>query len=300
MRILVSGASGLIGGALVEHFAYKGHDMLRLVRKVMPKRVNQVTWDPVTGHIDHRGLEGLDAIVHLAGENIAGRWKPEKKDRIRNSRVHGTEFLANNLQVLAQPPKTLLCASAVGYYGNRGNEVLTESSEPGEDFLAQVCREWEAATQPAQAAGIRVVNLRFGHVLSAKGGLLKKMLLPYKLGLGGILGTGRQYMSWIAMDDLLNIVTFLLAHDKLVGPVNVVSPTPVTNREFTHALAAALRRPALMRVPYFALRASLGELAGAVVASTRAIPEKLTTAGYNFKYPTIDAALHHILHEKRT
>lgn len=291
MRILVSGATGLTGSAVCGHFSGEGHEVWRLVRRV-GSGAREVTWDPGTGHVERAGLDGFDVMVHLAGENIAtGRWTVDKKARIRYSRVHGTALLCNELQEVAHPPKVLLSASAVGYYGDRGGEVLTESSGGGQDFLAGVCREWEAATWPAAESGVRVVHLRFGLVLSREGGLLARMSGPFRWGLGGTLGAGGQYMSWVTAGDVAGAIGFLAGRDDIVGAVNVTAPEPVTNREFTRALGHALRRPAFMRVPRMALKLAFGELGDSILASQRAVPERLMLAGYEFKQPNLAGAL---------
>jgi uncharacterized protein (TIGR01777 family) len=261
----------------------------------------EVHWQPETGSIATPGLEGLDAVVHLAGENIAaGRWTAEKKASIRDSRVQGTHLLCDALAQLVNPPKVLVSASAIGYYGDRGAEVLREDSRPGRDFLADVCRAWEAATAPAAQRGIRVVNLRFGIVLSAAGGALAKMLLPFKLGAGGIIGSGQQYMSWIALDDVVGAIHHTLITDTLHGPVNAVAPNPVTNAVFTKTLGRVLWRPTLFPLPAFVARAAFGEMADALLlASTRVEPARLKDTHYAFRYPELEGALRHVLGKAR-
>lgn len=298
MKILVSGASGLVGSALVRHLSARGEDVLQLVRNAAREGARDVLWNPSKGIEDAGKLEGLDAVIHLAGEPIAeGRWTEDKKRRIRESRVQGTKVLSEALAGLTRKPSVFLSASAIGYYGSRGSEILTEESQPGDDFLARVCREWEEATAPAARAGIRVVQMRFGVILSSQGGALAKMLTPFKLGVGGRLGSGRQYMSWIALDDVVGVVDHLLKAS-LSGPVNTVAPNPVTNREFTKALGEALSRPTLFPVPRFALRLAFGEMADvALLASQRVEPERLKESGYVFKYPELKDALRHILKE---
>jgi uncharacterized protein (TIGR01777 family) len=297
MRILVSGATGLVGSALVRHLSSSGAEVLQLVRKAARDGSREILWNPSKGIEDVGKLEGLDAVVHLAGEPIAeGRWTEDKKRRIRESRVQGTRVLAEALGGLMQKPSVLLSASAIGYYGSRGSEILTEESQPGDDFLAQVCRDWEEATTPAANAGIRVVEMRFGVILSRQGGALAKMLTPFKLGVGGRLGSGQQYMSWVALDDVVGVIDHLLEKDSLSGPVNTVSPNPVTNLEFTKALGEALSRPTLFPAPGFALRLAFGEMADvALLASQRVEPQRLKESGYVFKYPELKDALHHIL-----
>lgn len=274
MQILITGASGFIGSALVSFLETKGHQVGRLTRKEPPPN-----------------LENFDAVVHLAGENIFGRWTKTKKDKILNSRVKGTKLLCETLAKLKQPPNVLISASAIGYYGNRGDEILNEESAPGSDFLAQVCREWEGATKTAKDKGIRVVNLRFGIVLGKEGGALKQMLLPFKLGLGGKMGNGHQWMSWIALDDLLNVILFAIEKENLQGPVNAVSPNAVTNAEFTKALGRALNRPTIFPLPAFAAKLVFGEMAEALLlSSARVLPNKLIDTGFQFRYPEIDSA----------
>jgi uncharacterized protein len=297
MKILLTGASGLVGTALIPALKAAGHEVYRLVRSAPNRAANEINWNPSEGTIDAASLEGMDAAIHLAGENIAeGRWTDEKKRRIRESRVKGTRLLSETLAGLDQKPHTLLSASATGFYGDRGDELLTEQSAPGKDFLAEVCREWELATQPAAQSGMRVVNLRFGVILSAKGGALKKMLTPFKLGLGGKIGSGKQYMSWIGIDDAVGAILFALETETLRGPVNVVSPHPVTNLEFTKTLGRVLSRPTIFFVPEFAARLAFGEVADALLlSSARVEPLRLKEAGYQFKYPELLAVMHHIV-----
>jgi uncharacterized protein len=296
MKILVTGASGLVGHRLVPSLEARGHEVLRLVRNA-PASEKEVRWDPSKGTVDAGALEGVDAAVHLAGENLAeGRWNEEKKRRIRESRVKGTTLLSETLAGLGQKPEVLVSASAVGYYGSRGDEVLTEESSPGNDFLADVCREWERATEAAERAGVRVVHLRFGVILSGEGGALKKMLLPFRMGVGGKLGDGRQYMSWITIDDAVGAIEHALSDKNLRGPVNAVAPRPVTNYEFTKAMGGALSRPTILPAPAFALRLVFGEMADAtLLASQRAEPVRLKESGFVFKYPEIEGALRHVL-----
>ncbi len=296
LTILVTGSHGLIGSSLVPLLRSRGDRVVRLVRAA-PAAADEARWDPAAGSIDAGRLEGADAAIHLAGENLAsGRWTPERKARIRDSRVRGTRLLAETLARLARPPRVLLSASAAGYYGDRGEEILTEESAPGTGFLADVCREWEAAADPARRAGIRVVYLRSGLVLARTGGLLAPMLPVFRLGLGGPLGAGRHYMSWIALDDWTGAALHLLADERVAGPVNMVAPQPVTNAEFTRALARALGRPALVPVPAPALRVAFGEMAdGALLTSVRATPARLVGSGYVFRFPELDAALRHVL-----
>jgi uncharacterized protein len=297
MKILVSGSSGLIGSALVPLLAAGGHRVTRLVRSRMQSGASQISWDPAAGRLDRAAAEGFDAVVHLAGENIAaGRWTAKQKARIRDSRVKGTRLVSETMAGLTKAPQILVSASAVGYYGDRGEELLQEESPPGADFLAEVCQEWEAATQPAAQSGIRVVNLRTGVVLSASGGALAKMLPPFRLGLGGVIGSGQQYVSWIALDDVVGIINHSLTEGGLRGPVNVVAPQPVTNREFTRALGRVLSRPTFFSMPAWAARLAFGEMADALLlAGQRAEPARLVRAGYNFRFPELEGALRHVL-----
>jgi uncharacterized protein (TIGR01777 family) len=300
MKILVSGSTGLIGSALLSHLTGEGHAVTRLLRARVSPGEKGILWDIPTGTLDPRPLEGLDAVVHLAGESIgAGRWTLNRKIRIRESRVRGTRLLAETLAALARPPQVLVCASAMGFYGDRGDEVLNEDSAPGSGFLAELCGAWEAASEPAAEKGIRVVRLRIGLVLSADGGALKRMLPPFQLGVGGRLGSGQQYMSWIALDDLVRVVEHALTHDTMRGAVNAASPSPVTNREFTATLGRVLRRPTIFPVPAFALRLLFGEMGEALLlASARLEPARLLSSGFEFQYPELEAALRHTLHRR--
>ena len=298
MKVLISGSTGLIGSALISALATAGHDVVRLVRSAPKSDGSEVYWDPESERIDTVGLEGMDAVVHLAGENVgSGRWTRAKKARIFDSRVKGTRLLCESLANLNHPPQVLVCASAIGYYGSRGAEVMNEGSASGTGFLADVCRKWEIATEFVGHAEIRVVNLRMGIVLSLAGGPLEKMLPPFKMGVGGILGKGRQYMSWIALDDAVGAIHHTLVTDSLQGPVNNVAPYPVTNREFTKALGRVLRRPTLFPLPSFGLRIMFGrEIANELfLSSTRVEPARLLETGYAFQYPRLEDALRHVL-----
>lgn len=297
MRILVTGSTGLVGSALVPFLSASGHAVIRLVRSEVPPGGAAARWDPEAGTLDPAALEGLDAVVHLAGEDIAGgSWTAAKKARIRGSRVEGTALLARTLASLDRPPAALACASAIGYYGDRGDETLTEESSPGSGFLASVCRDWEAAATPAVEAGIRVLHLRFGVVLSAAGGALAKMLGPFRMGMGGPIGSGRQYVSWIAMDDVLEAINHLLSNPTLHGPVNVASPRPVTQLEFARTLGRVLGRPTVLAVPAFGMRLMFGEMATEVLlASQRLEPARLLSSGYEFRYPDLEPALRHLV-----
>lgn len=297
MKVLLSGSSGLVGSALVPFLTSGGHQVVRLVRSQPRAEGSEVRWDPEAGDIDAAGLKGLDAAVHLAGESIAaGRWTAAKKARILESRVKGTRLIAEALAGLEQPPKVLVSASAIGYYGDRGEETLREESGSGSAFLSEVCRQWEAATEPATAAGIRVVNLRFGIILSLAGGALPRLLTPFRLGVGGRLGSGRQFMSWIAIDDVIGVILHALTTEALRGPVNAVVPQPVTNREFTKTLGRVLGRPTLFPLPAFAARLALGEMADELLlASQRVESARLTASGYQFRFPDLESALRHLL-----
>lgn len=284
MKVLVTGSSGLIGQPLVKKLEEDGHQTIRLVRGLHDADHTIVLWNPSSSTIVNPSrLEGLDAVIHLAGESIAGkRWTAEKKMRIRNSRVQGTALLANTLATLEEKPKTFLCASATGYYGDQGANVCTEITEVGDTFLAGVCRDWESATRPAADAGIRTLQLRFGMILSSHGGALPKMLPPFRWGLGGPVGTGRQYWSWISLADAIHAIIHLL-NSEISGPVNMTSPAPSTNKEFTQAMGKALKRPVFLPLPAFAARAIMGEMADELLlGSTRVLPEKLLQSGFSF------------------
>ena len=292
MRVVVTGASGLIGSALVRSLTADGHQVLRLVRRD-PRAADEARWDPTARHLDPSSLDGADAVVNLAGAGIGDhRWTDDYKKAIRESRVAGTTAVAEAIAVAGQPPSVFVSASAVGYYGDTGEESFDESSPSGEGFLASVVRDWEAASTPAADAGVRVVNIRTGIVLSPEGGLLKQMLPIFKLGLGGRLGSGRQWMSWVSIADHVAAVRYLMAAEDIAGPVNVTAPEPVRNKEFTKALAHAVHRPALAVVPSVALKAALGGFAeeGALV-SQRVLPARLEAAGFSFTFADIDSAL---------
>ncbi len=297
MNVLVSGSTGLVGSAVVNALTAEGHRVTRLVRTAVSPGTAAIAWDPTSKRLAAPALEGLDAVVHLAGENIAkGRWNTAKKAAIRESRVQGTRVLCEALSQLTEAPKVLVSASAIGYYGSRGDRVMREDSRPGTDFLAEVCRDWEAATQPAQDRGIRVVHLRIGVVMAREGGALHKMLTPFKLGGGGVMGPGTQYVSWVALDDVVGIVMHALTDDALSGAVNAVAPHPVTNDEMTKTLGRVLKRPTKAWMPTPAVRALFGEMGDALLlSSTRVEPTRLQASGYTFHHPELEGALRHIL-----
>ena len=291
MVVAISGSSGLVGSALARAFKARGSDVRRIVRNA-PTSDADISWDTRHDTIDAAKLAGVDAVIHLAGENLAQRWTTAARKRIRDSRVDGTLALARALASLDAKPRVLLSGSAIGIYGNRGDEILDETSSLGNDFLAEVCKAWEAATTPASDAGIRVVLLRTGVVLSREGGALAKMLLPFRLGVGGRLGSGSQWMSWISIDDYPRVVSFLLSDEKISGAVNLVAPNPVTNKEFSATLARVLGRPSVFGVPKFALELAFGDMADdTVLASQRVLPRRVLEAGFDFQHSTIESAL---------
>jgi uncharacterized protein (TIGR01777 family) len=289
MRVVIAGASGLVGEALIP--ALEGSEVTRLVRTAAG--AGEIEWHPNNDQIDADKLEGFDVVINLAGENIAGgRWTDEQKRKIRDSRVNGTHLLSEAMAKLKQKPKIFLCASATGIYGDRGDEQLDEQSDSGGGFLAGVCREWEMATEPAVAAGVRTVNLRFGPIISREGGMLAKMLTPFKMGMGGKVGSGKQYISWVAIDDAVNAIKLALSGETFRGPLNIVSPNPVTNEEFTKTLGHALNRPTALAMPAFAVRLAFGEMADEMLlTSQRVVPKKLNDAGYEFEFPELEGAL---------
>ena len=293
MKILISGSSGLIGSTAATALKSDGHDVVHLVRPGKPPNPGDVQWDPMRATVDVAALEGVEVVIHLSGAGIAdGRWTEERKQLLRSSRIDTTRVLVDSLSRLKQKPRVLIVASAIGYYGNRGDEILTESSTTGTDFLALVCRDWEAEASRAAARGIRTVMLRTGVVLSGKGGALPKMLTPFKLGVGGRLGSGQQWMSWIAIEDVVGIIRNAIANEQVSGPVNVVAPNPVRNEEFTRLLAAMLHRPAIFPAPAFMLRLAMGEMADAVLlGSDRVKPERMLAAGYKFRFEILEPAL---------
>jgi uncharacterized protein len=292
--IAISGSTGMIGSALVESLRADGHRIRRITRSRTGARSHHIAWDPETRTLDPRALDGVDGVVHLAGENVGERWTEAKKRRIRESRVQGTQLLAAAAAQADPAPRVMVSASGVGIYGDRGDEILDERSEPGPgtDFFVGVAREWEAATEPAERHGIRVVKLRFGVVLSPEGGALQRLLTPFRLGVGGKIGSGRQWMSWAALTDVVAAIRFALFDPALEGPVNVAAPNPVTNAEFTRTLGRVLGRPTVFTVPATALRLAFGEMADStLLASQRMSSKRLQEAGFRFRYPTLEEAL---------
>lgn len=294
-KIAVSGATGLVGSELIKSLKLSGHSTLTLSRR--KEGVGSILWDPAKGVTPSEALEGIDAVVHLAGENIAGsRWTAAVKERIRSSRVDGTRNLVKSLALLKSLPKTLVCASAIGFYGHRGEERLNEASSVGSGYLADVCKAWEAEALEAEKLGIRVVRLRIGVVLSKKGGALAKMLLPFKLGVGGIIGSGKQYWSWIGLNDLVRIISFCVENEAVSGPVNAVSPNSMTNYDFTKAVGTVLHRPTIFPMPAFAAKLALGEMADdLLLSSIRVEPSKLQSLGFQFAQPDLISCLKHEL-----
>jgi uncharacterized protein (TIGR01777 family) len=301
-RLLLSGGRGLICSAVSRFLASQPvkTDLQYLSRTADVDGTPAVRWDPEMGHIDADGLEGFDAVIHLAGESISGRWTKARKRRIRDSRVGGTALLSNALARCARPPKTLICASAIGYYGDRGDQIVDEDSAAGAGFLADVVRDWEDASAPALAAGIRVVHLRFGLVLSSSGGALASMLLPFRLGLGGPVGSGRQYLSWVTLRDVVGVIDHVLAHDTMDGAINVTTPDAVTQRVFARTLGHTVRRPSVLPLPGWAVRLLLGEMGQELLlASTRVHPRQLLASGYTFEQQDLGAALADLLTASR-
>lgn len=297
--VAVTGASGLVGRALVDQLEEAGCLVRQLVRRPVKDAEREIFWNPSDGKIDTEELNGVDAVVHLAGENIAGgRWTAERKRRIVESRVKGTQLVAETLAGLSSKPSVLVSASAIGFYGDRGDEVVDEDSPAGDGFLAETCKAWEEANTPASDAGIRTVQVRIGLVLSPEGGALEKMLPPFKLGLGGVLGSGRQYMSWITLDDLVRVFHAAIRDPSLEGPVNGVGPSPVTNRDFTKTLGYVLNRPTILPAPAFALRLALGEMADELLLSGANVqPTRLQECGFAFPPPDdqLESALRRVL-----
>ena len=294
MKVVVGGASGLIGSALVPVLRASGHEVVRLVRRE-PSAADEIRWDPAAGTLDASALQGVDAIVNLSGENIGQRWTQSRKREILDSRVHTTTLLASTAASLDPRPSVLVCAGGAGVYGDRGDEIVTEESTLGTGFEADVVRAWEQAAEPARAAGIRVVNFRQGMVLAKAGGALERMLLPFRLGVGGRVGSGKQWWTWVARDDVVRAYGFVLERE-IEGPVNLCAPNPVTSKQFTDALGRALRRPTILPAPAFAIRAVFGEMGDNVLlCGRRALPARLLDAGFEFSAPTIDIALERAL-----
>ena len=296
MEIAVTGAHGLIGSALIAKLEQSGHRVARMVRTQPPPDSPDIFWDPEKAYVDNTKLSGKDAVVHLAGETISKRWTPDQKRSIQWSRTRGTQLIAEAVRQAAIPPKVLISASAIGYYGDRGSEMLRETSAPGTGFLAEVCRDWEASTEVASRAGIRVVHLRTGIVLSKKGGALAQMLPPFRAGFGGVVGSGKQYMSWIALDDHIAAIVHTIQTHSLRGAVNLVAPNPATNRQFTKTLGKVLGRPTIFPLPGFAVRLIFGEMGKELLLSSQRVePVQLLTSGFSFKYPQLEPALRHVL-----
>ena len=293
MKILLSGSTGLIGSELIYFLTQNNQEVVCLIRDEKKENYNNVFWNPVNNILEINRINNIDCVIHLAGENISSkRWSKNQKQKISDSRVKSTKFLIDSLLKLEKKPQTFICASAIGYYGNRGDELLNERSEKGEGFLSDVCYEWEKATEPAQEARMRVVNLRFGVILSEKGGALKKMLLPFKFGLGGKVGAGNQFMSWITLEDTIKAIEFCRTTDKINGPINIVTPNPITNKQLTKILGKQLNRPTFFTLPASAAKLVLGETVDELLlASTRVEPAVLLENGFDFKYKTINEAL---------
>jgi len=290
MKIAIAGASGLVGSALIPSLTNDGAAITRLVRGAA--KSGEIEWHPNQDQLNEQTLAGFDVIINLAGENIAGgRWTDEQKRKIRDSRVGGTHLLSEAIAKMAVKPSAFICASATGIYGDRDDETLDEQSESGGGFLAGVCREWEKACEPAIKAAVRVVNLRLGPILAREGGMLSKLLTPFKMGMGGKVGSGKQYISWVALEDVVNAIKLAISNQTMRGPVNIVSPNPVTNEEFTRTLGHVLNRPTALAMPAFAARLAFGEMADEMLlASQKVLPKKLLSLGFEFKYPQLEAA----------
>ncbi|MDP4220489.1 MAG: TIGR01777 family oxidoreductase [Bacteroidota bacterium] len=293
MKILISGATGFIGSKLVSRLRSSGHTVTLLVRSTSDVGL---LWDPYRHEVDLRRMEGYDVFVNLSGESINGRWTNDKKKKIADSRIYPTRFLSECIGKLKNPPKSFVCASAIGYYGNRGDEELTENSGPGSGFLADVCKAWESETRMIESKGIRVVNVRTGLVLSPEGGALQKLLLPFKLGVGGVVGSGRQWWSWIDLNDLLRIYQYAIENDSVQGPVNAVAPNTVTNKIFVKSLARVLRRPALFPLPSFIVKIIFGEMGEELLLfGQRVLPARLNESGFEFEHKELEPALRSML-----
>lgn len=297
LTVLISGASGVIGSAVIPFLTTGGHRVIRLVRRPPEPGSDEVFWDPASGVIRLEGIDRIDAVLHLAGENLDnGRWTPSRKKKILESRVKGTELIARAISTLDEPPGVMLCASAVGFYGNRGGAMLSETDGPGDDFISSVCDRWEKAAAPAAKKGIRTAFLRIGVVLTPMGGALQKVLLPYRLGLGGRIGSGRQYISWISMEDVIGSIHHILTHKEIAGPVNIVSPEPVTNRDYTGVLGRVLGRPTPLTLPSFVIKAGFGQMGREILlSSTRVMPDVLIKTGYGFVNSDLEMSLRHTL-----
>ena len=288
MKIAITGATGLIGSSLSEHLEGKGHDILKLSRS-KNRGKGFVYWNYKSKEIDLESLEGSDAVIHLSGESIAGYWSKQKKKEIQRSRIEGTNFVVNSILKLKNKPKSFICASAIGFYGDRGDEIVNEQSSHGEGFLAELAKDWENESHILKQQNIRVVNLRIGLVLSTDGGAFKTMLIPFKMGVGGKLGSGKQYMSWVMLEDVINSIEFIIKNKNIAGAVNIVAPTPVTNQQFTKKLGKALCRPTFFTVPSLLLKTLVPDMAKEMIlSSTRAVPKKLIDSGYRFSYPNLD------------
>ncbi|HSX03150.1 MAG TPA: TIGR01777 family oxidoreductase [Rhabdochlamydiaceae bacterium] len=297
MDILISGAGGFVGSALATFLQKAGHQVTKLVRN-KNRRDNEIFWDPISGEVNKEDFEDFEAVIHLAGKNIAGgRWSAKRKQEIFLSRARDTWLLSQVLLRLHRPPKTFICASAIGIYGDQGAQILTEDSPAGEGFLAEVCSEWEKATVPIANRGTRVVNTRFGLILDKSGGMLSKILPIFKLGLGGVLGNGKQFVSWVALNDVIGAIDYALIHHELEGPMNVTAPNPVIMEEFIKSIAKKLHRPAFFNLPGPLLKLIFGEEMAKelFLASTRAIPQKLLKSGYSFQMPDLETALNSLL-----
>lgn len=297
LTVSVTGASGLVGSELSALLRSAGHSVVPMTRKPSVGSENAIVWDPAKGVLNPKQLESVDAVVHLAGENIAGgRWTTALKERIRRSRVEGTRALVQSLSEVQNRPKVLVCASAIGFYGDRGDELLTETSAAGSGFLADVCAAWESEAMSATKLGVRVVSLRLGVVLSQKGGALAKMMLPFKMGVGGVIGSGKQYWSWIGLHDLVRSIVFCLERETINGPVNAVSPKALNNHDFTKVVGAVLHRPTIVPMPAFVAKIMLGEMAEALLLSSAHVrPEKLQAHGFQFEFPDLKSCLEHEL-----
>lgn len=295
MKILISGASGLIGTNLIQTLLAKGHQVYKLVRRA-PRGIDEIEWDAEKGIGDEEKLEDFDAVIHLAGDNIAENWSEEKKRKIRDSRVTGTRVLVDALKRRINPPKHFISASAIGFYGDRGSEQINEESAAGKGFLPEICQEWEREALKAENFGARVVLLRTGVVLAKDGGALAKMLTPFKFAVGGVVGSGKQYMSWIALDDEIKIIHFVLENSEIKGAINLTAPNPVTNEEFTHTLGKVLNRPTILPIPAFAIKLLFGEMGETLLLEgARVYPQKLLDANFAFSYTDLESALKQIL-----